>query len=259
MQIKLFGKSLFEFKKNSNEYLFNTAVDSLKASKFLIDFYKDVGGGMEVSISDYAVIEGSSGLIAVKTNKKLKKADKPLNLKITPKGVYELRTLHDDTYKLKTDPAYIDAQLQQFKDKLSMIKSSESDWNRGTNEIGSIIMRLENRKKYPKHAKFFEEFPYTTSAKIVDLTKTHTNLKLGEVQQFVADMPQEAVDVMKRYTKECEALCDKKPVFYIIADKEDFRKSEKRRDPILLAQSPFGHCWQILGAWDKEMILVEEL
>ncbi len=44
-----------------------------------------------------------------------------------------------------------------------------------------------------------------------------------------------------------------------IADKKDFEKKDKRRDPILLAQSPFGHFWQILGAWDKEMLFLEEL
>ena len=30
-------------------------------------------------------------------------------------------------------------------------------------------------------------------------------------------------------------------------------------NPILLVQSPFGIYWQILGAWDKELVLLEEL
>ena len=38
-----------------------------------------------------------------------------------------------------------------------------------------------------------------------------------------------------------------------------FRKAYEKRDPILLAQSPFGFYWQILGAWDKEMLLLGEL
>ena len=72
-------------------------------------------------------------------------------------------------------------------------------------------------------------------------------------------MPKEAVAAMKEYNKGCDKLCGKQAVFYIIADKKDFEKTNKRRDPILLAQSPFVNRWQILGAWDKEMLFLEEL
>ena len=47
--------------------------------------------------------------------------------------------------------------------------------------------------------------------------------------------------------------------FYSIAEKEMFNDEYKRNDPILLVQSPFGIYWQILGAWDKELVLLEEL
>lgn len=80
--------------------------------------------------------------------------------------------------------------------------------------------------------------------------------KLSKIEQFIADLPSDAMQVMKEYTDNTKKLCDKKAVFYIIADKEDFNKTNKRKDPILLAQSPFGHVWQILGAWDKEMLLL---
>ena len=92
-----------------------------------------------------------------------------------------------------------------------------------------------------------------------NVLKKHDYLQLGEVDQFVADMPKEATDAMKEYNDACKKLCGKKAVFYIIADKKDFKKTESRRDPILLAQSPFGHFWQIIGAWDKEMMFLEEL
>jgi len=64
---------------------------------------------------------------------------------------------------------------------------------------------------------------------------------------------------MKNYNKATDKLCGKQAVFYIIANKKDFEKTDKRRDPILLAQSPFGHFWQILGAWDEECLIIEEL
>jgi hypothetical protein len=64
---------------------------------------------------------------------------------------------------------------------------------------------------------------------------------------------------MKKYTDNMEKLCKKKPVFYVIAEPDKFKKAYEKRDPILLVQSPFGFYWQILGAWDKEMILLSEL
>ena len=105
----------------------------------------------------------------------------------------------------------------------------------------------------------FEKFPYTTNARIESVVKKHDNLQLGQVDQFVADMPDEAIEAMKEYNKATDKVCGKKAVFYIIADKKDFQKTQSRRDPILLAQSPFGHMWQILGAWDKEMLFLDEL
>jgi hypothetical protein len=64
---------------------------------------------------------------------------------------------------------------------------------------------------------------------------------------------------MKKYTNNMKKLCQKKPVFYVIAEPDKFKKAYEKRDPILLVQSPFGFYWQILGAWDKEMILLSEL
>lgn len=240
MQIKIFGKALFEISKGGfGQVMFNTVISQINKSEYLPDFYLDTGGYLD-TFQDSLVV-------------------KKVEVEITPKDVYTLKTLDDVGFKIKVDPKYIDEQIQQFKDKFEMIKSKDFDMNRGTVEIGSILKRMENRKLYLKHKKFFEEFPYTSTLKIKELVKQHNHLKIGEVSQFLADMPQEAVDVMKKYTAETIKLCGKKPAYYIIANKKDFKKSESRRDPILLAQSPFGHFWQILGAWDEEMLLIEEL
>lgn len=263
MKISLFGKNLFEIKKSTGESIYNMGFDKAKETKHLIDFYRETGQSSEGNVLwNVAEIQDVNlqKLVGKKTNKKTKapKVEAPKE-KITPKGVYQLKMLNDASFKIKTDPTYIDEQLATFKEKLGMIKTTEWDMNRGTIEIGSIITRLENRKKYDQFKDFYEEFPYTSTAKISELVKTHNHLKLGQVEQFLADMPKEAVDTMKRYSDKTVALCEKKPIFYIIANKKDFEKTEKRRDPILLAQSPFGHFWQILGAWDEEMILIEEL
>lgn len=268
MEIKLFGKSLFSAKKAKAEALWAEATSpKVRESKFLPDFHSKRGGlGGSNWAESYVVIESSTGgAVAVPQSKMPKgkggaKIDgRKVQIQLTPKGVYEGKFLNDDTFKLNTNEKYVDEQLADFKEKLALIKSEEYDMANGVDEISSIIQRLENRKKYPEVREFFEQFPYTTSSKIAQITKTHDNLQLGQIAQFVADMPKEAVDLMKQYNENTAKVCGKQAVFYIIADKKDFKKSDQRRDPILLAQSPFGHVWQIIGAWDKEMMFLEEL
>ena len=249
MEIRLFGKSLF--KATKGDALLQLATSQTPVSKYLPDFY---------TLNDW-----NNPTIALWTNDnvavtKISEAkDEPKKEKITPKGVYDLKMLNDKNFKLNTAPEYVDKQIADFKTKLALIKSEEYDMRRGVNEISSIVTRLENRKKYDTVKSIFEEYPYTMTTKINEVLKKHDYLKLGQVAQFVADMPNEAIKAMKSYDEGVDKLCLKKAVFYIIADKKDFEKTNTRRDPILLAQSPFGHFWQVIGAWDREMLFLEEL
>lgn len=266
MEVKLFGKSLFSY--NKRDALIQSIGESAKESKYLPDFYKGAQEAANWGAFNELVVTSSGSILAsnpampagVTTSMDIAPAPKKEEKKKhTPKEVHEMQMLNDKSFKLNLDPEYVKAQLEAFKDKLSLVKSEEYDMRRGVDEINSILVRLENRTKYSKTDKFFEQFPYTTSSKISALTKEHDHLKLGQIAQFVADMPKEAVDAMKQYNEATKAICDKQAVFYIIADKKDFQKTDSRRDPILLAQSPFGHFWQIIGAWDKEMMFLEEL
>jgi hypothetical protein len=250
MELKLFGKKIFEFSNNKGQYLINDSVAKIKESEFLPDFLT-----FRVHDNYGEVIQFVGSTTEVVTKKEKNKTENEL----TPKDVYKMQMLNDKVFKMKTDKDYIDKNIADFTDKLNIIKTEEYDMSRGSMEIGSIIMRLENRKKYPQYVDFFEQYAYTSTDRINELIKNHEYLKLGKIAQFLADMPKEAVDTIKDYDKKCKELCDKKAVYYIVANKEDFEKSDKRRDPILLAQSPFGHFWQILGAWDEEMLLINEL
>jgi len=78
------------------------------------------------------------------------------------------------------------------------------------------------------------------------------------VEIFIPDFPVEAIKTMQTYTDKVMEVCGKKPIFYVIAEDDNFKKAYGKRDPILLAQSPFGFYWYILGAWDKEMLLLSE-
>lgn len=274
MEIKLFGKSLFKVEKaNAGWALVTGAPNAIKESKFLMDFFKGFGRSDESRLMDRiqfisdttqgtlsnSFTSTTMGIVNDEPTKKPEVKKDAAKKELTPKEVHTLKLLHDGEFKLNTDEAYVDEQVKSFKDKLALIKSEEYDMRNGVNEIASILQRLENRKKYCDVKTVFEEFPYTTTSKIGKVIEENDYLKMGQVAQFLADMPKEAVDAMKRYNEGTQKLCGKQAVFYIVANKKDFEKSDKRRDPILLAQSPFGHFWQILGAWDEEMIFLEQL
>jgi hypothetical protein len=125
-------------------------------------------------------------------------------------------------------------------------------------EVEAMIERLENRKKWDKFRKFFEGYQNTTDEKIDDLLDKY-DLVMKTSDLFIPEFPDDAIQTMKSYTDNMMKLCKKKPVFYVIAEPDKFRKAYEKRDPILLVQSPFGFYWQILGAWDKEMMLLSEL
>lgn len=147
----------------------------------------------------------------------------------------------------------IDQKIAILNDKREFIKNKYAK-----REVEGVIERLENRKQYAKHVAFFTQFQNTTDEKIEALL-TKYDLEMKSPDLFVPEFPDQAVSIMKKYTETCKKICDKKPVFYVIAEPGDFKEKDKKRDPILLAQSPFGFYWQILGAWDKEMIMLGEL
>lgn len=242
MEIKLFGKSLFSFRSSKADAWLVPSAEKADKSPMLPDF-KKIGSGNSWGSNDFAAFQElttiSSGAIE-KLEKKAEDPKKKEKTKFTPKRVYDLQMLHDRSFQLNMDPKYVDEQLADFKSKLGLMNDPGYN-HRGFDEVGSIVMRLENRKKYPTVKTTFEKFPYTTNTRINSVLKKHDYLQLGEVDQFVADMPKDAIAAMKEYNEATQKLCEKKAVFYIIADKKDFKKTESRRDPILLAQSPFGH------------------
>lgn len=148
----------------------------------------------------------------------------------------------------------IDAKIHVLKTKHNLIQSNHYC----KNEMIDMVTRLENRKKWVEFKEFYEQFDNTTSDKIQDLVNKY-KLVLKGSDLFVAAFPDEAIAIMKEYKEQTVKLCGKAPIFYVIAEESNFKDEYKKKDPILLAQSPFGAYWQILGAWDKEMILLEEL
>ncbi len=273
--MKLFGKELF-VSVTQDEELYDFAKHGLLRETNHIG-WNDINL-MEVSGDDERSAEYMESVST--NNRKAKEKEKKKQKDLTPKEVYNLKTLNDDTYVLNTDENYIKKVVKSISAKQSLlpqpkirkksrrhshdvfVEISDSAYGAskyGFEEMGSLIERVENRRLYKANEAFFDQYPYTRSDLINDVIAAHTNLRAKRVEEFIPDMPDEAIEAMTAYNDKVKEMCGKKAVFYIIADKKDFGEIDKKRDPILLAQSPFALAWQILGAWDEEMIYLGDL
>lgn len=154
---------------------------------------------------------------------------------------------------MKVDMVDLDEKINMFKSKSRLVSQRFTK-----DQIDGFIERLLNRKHYDAHHKFYEQYPCTNDDAI-DVLLSKYKLVMKKSDLFVPTFPKEAIDIMEKYTLETKKFTQEAPVFYVIAEERDFQKKQKKLDPILLVQSPFGFFWQILGAWDKEMLLLGEL
>lgn len=228
----------FSFPKKSN-YFGDPTPNSLEES-FLFDF------------RNYQSSHNGGNRIFLSANESLNDEDgenKPLKIKIKPIDVLN---------ELERVPKPWD--LNNLDDKISILeyKMELITQHYAKREISGLIERLKNRKKWDKFSKYFSKFENTTDEKIEALLEKY-DLVMKTSDIFVPEFPDEAVNVMKSYSEHMMKLCGKKPIFYVIAEESKFKKAYEKRDPILLVQSPFGFYWQILGAWDKEMLILSEL
>ena len=165
-----------------------------------------------------------------------------------------------DVFKeLETIPTPI--TLENLEEKIMTLKL-KAEFIRSNmyakKEVIDMITRIENRRKWDEYKEFFERFDNTTTDKVNALVNKY-ELVLKSADLFIPKFPKEAMEIMKEYKDNVKKLCGKAPIFYVIAEKAMFKSEDKRNDPILLVQSAFGIYWQILGAWDKELVLLEEL
>ena len=236
-------KSLLRKKKNSKSVFFSdpNGLDD----NFLFDFknYQSqyTGSTMNSFITTGISVGGENNPDSSKSpNKKIS---------VKPKDVLnELETI-PTPWTLSN----LDDKIEVLKYKADLITQHYSK-----REVEGLIERLENRKKWDGFKNFFQEFQNTTDEKIDGLLEKY-DLVMKTSDLFIPEFPDDAIAVMKKYTTNMKKLCKKKPIFYVIAEPDKFKKAYEKRDPILLVQSPFGFYWQILGAWDKEMILLSEL
>jgi len=242
-------KKLFSRGKKSEVNVVMSSSDGLDDT-FLFDFknyqsgYRGNGVTLTTTFMNFSGSDGSSDNDSpVDADKKPKKiAVKPIDV------VNELETIPTPW------------TLSNLQDKIEILEYKRDliTQKYSKREVEAMIERLENRKKWDKFRKFFDGYQNTTDEKI-DVLLDKYDLVMKTSDLFVPEFPDIAIQTMKSYSDHMMKLCKKKPVFYVIAEPDKFRKAYEKRDPILLVQSPFGFYWQILGAWDKEMMLLSEL
>ena len=236
-------------KENNNHASFTLSSSDGLDETFLFDFKNYQSGYRGGSSLNTFVISGSS-FEGESDNSSTKSEDsKPKKIAVKPIDVVN---------ELETIPT--PWTLSNLQDKIEILEYKRDliTQKYSRREVEAMIERLENRKKWDKFKKFFDGYQNTTDEKIDDLLDKY-DLVMKTSDLFVPEFPDVAIQTMKSYTENMMKLCKKKPVFYVIAEPDKFRKAYEKRDPILLVQSPFGFYWQILGAWDKEMMLLSEL
>lgn len=145
----------------------------------------------------------------------------------------------------------IDKQIEIVKTRKDLLEKINSN---GVNE-DIIIGFLEARKKYKE---YYQEFNWkvTTRDKILEFLKKYLYLEKVPINDFTPCVPTEALEELDRFITSYKKIRpDEEPVIEIICPKKDI----STKDPILLAYSPFGNWWYVLGAWDKEVDIVDDI
>lgn len=258
--MQLFGIDLFTFRQPAIPMYDFARFGLVNADRF-----------HNFAVMDSMVTQGNSATISYKSHSKQKENKRDM----TPKMLFAIKALNDNEFHINLHPTYIADNIALIDKKLALmakprskkpVRSGEPTIELqtggemyGREELESIKERLQNRRKAKNWQLMIDKYPHTTNARIQRVVELHNHLRCAPVGSFIPDMPKPAIKAMEEYKDMCVKLCNKTPIFYVIAKSEDFQKVNKRRDPILLAQSPFGFFWQILGAWDEEMMYLAEL
>lgn len=242
-------------KSSGNIHIMGSSSDDDELSEnYLVDFRADRFSGNGWSVN-------GTGVVAVGNSFDGEESSTTLKTKMTRIPVKPVDVLNE----LQKSPT--NWSLEGLEDKIGILRDKEEIITQkyAKQEVKALILCLENRKKYDVKAadgitfrEYFSRFDITDEAKIKGITDKH-DLKMGKADIFIPEFPDDAVKIMKEYGEKVKEICDKKPRFFVIAQEKDFKEVLDKRDPILLAQSPFGFYYFILGAWDSEMLYLPEL
>ncbi len=174
--------------------------------------------------------------------------DKDKRIKKKPVDIYE--QIISEEPKINLDN--LDGQIKLVKERIKVLKQHLRNTNLDHEEIA--IGFLKARKKYLKYK---DDFKWAiTNKDMIDKLCKKYKVRMVSIGNYYRNIPKEGVEEIKKFGVALQNISNKDPEFKLIID--DGGK-ETRKDPILLALSPFGNWYYILGAWDKEVEIVDDL
>lgn len=148
----------------------------------------------------------------------------------------------------------LDKKIKIVIDRISIL--SEHIEEKYLIDEHNSLFYLRNRKEYEKNKDSFL-YPITTDELIEKLCNEY-KLKLVDFKMYFGTVPVEWLEEIKKYTKIYKKITGINPLFKLIVEDSEIIE-KKKKDPILLVNSPFWNWFYILWAWDKEVLVVDDL
>lgn len=151
-------------------------------------------------------------------------------------------------------------QIGGLKDQIKIVEARLKvlkKYGGNTNDEEIALRYLKARRKFDKTEKLFSTWAITTDEMIQALVKKY-KVQFVSFYSYSKSLPIEATEQLEKFGDAWEKVVDDdtKPDLCMITD---YKGTEHKKDPILLAASPFGAWWHILGAWDEEVKIVDDL
>ena len=184
-----------------------------------------------------------------------------MDMRLEKKPVEVWQELNGEEPKMNL--ANLDGQIKMVKRRQKVLRELGSN----SSDEDEALEFLSARKKGLK-AKTDFGWAITTLGQVSELVQKY-KLAYVNFESYAKTIPMEAIDELEKFMKEYEKVSPgTKPVLKLIIDdipektpdgKVKGDSIERKKDPILLASSPFGLFFYILGAWDKEVEIVDDL
>jgi hypothetical protein len=168
--------------------------------------------------------------------------------RIVKKPVEVVQEIVKETPVLMLDG--IDQQIKIVQKRIRILKEQ----NCNVRDEEEALSYLKARTKYKKVHKDFKWA--ISNQEMIDKLQKKYKVQLVGFAAYTKCVPNEALDELDKYLDAYHSIRKDDPELKLITDYEG---PEHRRDPILLARSPFGRWWYVLGAWDKEVEIVDDL
>ena len=153
----------------------------------------------------------------------------------------------------------LDTKIGVVKERIAVLKEHLDESH--LRDEHKALFFLENRKKYLKTQKKTPlDWALTTREAVDDLCKRY-KLQVVALKQYYTLVPKEGIAEMKRFTAAYKAITGDEPIYELVIKESTVAPQQKKkdRDPILLANSPLGNHLFIVGVWDDEVEVVDEI